>query len=731
MSSKLSRITSLAVGILVVFATAQGAQGQSGEDLVNQLRGQGPAPKRNAQQLEQAYQEAVNYLLPLMSADDIGSRYDNQIALQDMGSYAARPGAETQREALARVLCRTVETAKMPATVRNWFVLQLQRIGKAESVKTLTNLLSSRDKELRDYARRALEKNPSKAALQSLERELKEANDPGWKIALLHSLSQRSEPGVIDVVSPALQDSSPEVAAAAISAVAETHSPKTVTILEDLLKKASGSNQMLTARRLVEVADRLIKRQKFERALKAYVELNSWAIAQEKGRGGRDVFFIRAAALNGIATCDGRRAVEVVTAAMQSENPKIRAVAVKAARNAPTKGAMRALTRMLPKLEPFYQQQVLGLIADRGDLSSVRPVKAILKSDDESTRLAAIDTLTRLGGDEAAKALLRVATAGEGATQKAAYKGLSVMVGPRVEDVVKAAAASGDVDSRVVGIGLLGERRTPGALERLLSYAGESDSRISAAAFKAVAAVAGPADIPTLTDLLVKTTGSQVRENAVTTLKSVLGKAQDKDAAARAIIERMGTSSPETKLSLLTTLNALGGATALKAVVDAARSSDAATCDVGIRTLSAWPDYEAAPILLEIALRPETSLTHYVLAVNGALRLVKTATTAPLSSRAELCLAAFDHARRDQEKKLAVSAMGFVPDNRVAQRLEQLFKNDNLKVEAGLAAVELARNMTATDRRAARDLAQKVRDANISNDINRRADRLLNGRRRR
>jgi hypothetical protein len=182
---------------------------------------------------------------------------------------------------------------------------------------------------------------------------------------------------------------------------------------------------------------------------------------------------------------------------------------------------------------------------------------------------------------------------------------------------------------------------------------------------------------------------------------------------------------------VLTTLNALGGATALKAVVDAARSSDAATCDVGIRTLSAWPDYEAAPILLEIALRPETSLTHYVLAVNGALRLVKTATTAPLSSRAELCLAAFDHARRDQEKKLAVSAMGFVPDNRVAQRLEQLFKNDNLKVEAGLAAVELARNMTATDRRAARDLAQKVRDANISNDINRRADRLLNGRRRR
>jgi len=712
MSGRLLKIMNLTIGILIVFAVAQGAYGQSAEELVNQLRGKAQAPERNAEQMAQAYQKAVDYLLPLMSADDVGSRYDYQIALQDMGSYAARPGAEAEREALARVLCRTVETAEMPAVVRNWFVLQLERIGKDESVKTLTNLLSSQDKELRDYARRALEKNPSSAAMQSLERAQNEAKDPVWKAALLHSLQERSQF---------------ETTATRVAMLQQN-----AAVMVNTLKKGAVADQIVAARGLVDIASRLVKQQKFEQAMSIYIDLNNWAIDQEKRAGqGEGTFFIRAAALNGMATCDGQRAVEVVRTAMKSDNPKIRSIAVKAARNAPTKDAMRALTEMLGELDPYNQNQVLGLIADRGDLSSVRPVKAVLKSEDESVRLAAIDTLTQIGGDEAAEALLQIAVAGEGAAKKAAYNGLAAMVGPRVEEMIKAQAAADDVSSRVAAIGLLGERRTAGAVESLLGYAGEEDGRISAAAFKALAAVADSSNIETVVSLLAKTKSGEARQNAVTTLKSVLAKAQDKDAAAQIIINQMGASGMEVKLSLLTTLNAVGGATALKTVADAAQSSDEALRDAGIRTLSDWPDYQAAQILLGIASGPQTSLTHHVLATGGAMRLVKAGTTAPLDDRAELCFSAFDHARRDEEKKLAISAMGSVPDRKVAQRLLDLIKNDGLKVEAGLAAVELAGNMAATDRQAASDLAQKIRDLNISDEVNRRAEGVMKGRRRR
>jgi len=525
MSSKLSIITNLIMVIFILFGTTQCADAQDTDVLLKQLCGKAEAPNRNAEQLAQAYEKAINYLMPLMSADDVGSRYKNQIVLQDIGSHASRPGAETERRTLASVLCRKIETAEMPATVRNWFVLQIERIGKDESVRTLTRLLSNEDKELRDYARRALEKNPSNAALRSLERSMKEAKDQAWKAALNNSLKQRSE----------------FEAAAAQSAA-----------LANILKKGTGTDQIVAAQRLVDIAARLAKLQKFEQAIDIYDCLNNWAAEQEQGR---DVFFIRVAALNGMAMCDGRRAVEVVTSAMQSDNPKVRSVAVKAARNAPTKDATRALTEMLAELEPNSQQQVLGLIAEKGDQSSVKFVKEVLDSDTESVRMEAIETLTRIGGDEAAEALLEIAINDDGPAQKAAYAGLSVMVGPGVEEIIKVRAASGDINSRVVAIGLLGERRIAGALESLLGYADDDNGDISAAAFKALPAVAGSDDIPILADLLAKTESGRARQNAVAALKSVLGKTTDKDVAGQVMIDKMEASGKEVRLSMLTTLS--------------------------------------------------------------------------------------------------------------------------------------------------------------------------------
>jgi len=712
MSTKLSIITNLIMVTLVILASTQSADAQDTDELLSQLCGKAEAPKRSAEQLAQAYEKAINYLMPLMSADDVGSRYQNQIALQDIGSHASRPGAETERRTLASVLCRKIETAEMPATVRNWFVLQVERIGKDESVGTLTKLLSSEDKELRDYARRALEKNPSDAAMQSLERAMKEAKDSAWKAALINSLQQRSEFEVVVTQSKALQESA--------------------AVMTNILKKGAGDNQIVAARGLVDIAGRLIKLQKFEQAMSIYVDLNNWAIDQEKKPGqGEDAFFIRAAALNGIAICDGQHAATIVASAIKSENIKIRSAAVQAARRAPTKDAALVLTRMLSELDPYSQQQVLGLISDRGDLSSVKFVKEVLDSDTESVCMEAIETLTRIGGDEAAEALLEIAIDDDGPAQKAAYSGLSIMTGPGVEEIIKARAASGDINSRVVAIGLLGQRRMAGALESLLGYADDDNGDISAAAFKALPAVAGSDDIPILADLLIKTESGGARQNAVAALKSVLAKTTDKDAAGQVMIDKMDASGTEARLSMLTTLNALGGSTALKTVADAAQSSDEAVREAGIRTLSDWPDYEAAEILLGIATKSETALTHHVLATRGAIRLIRDSNSAPLDDRTKLCFYAFENARRDEEKKQAISAMGSLPNEEVARRLLELAGDPNLKVEAGLGAVELAGNMLRTNRQAARDLAQKIRDLNISDEINSRADRVIKGRSRR
>jgi HEAT repeat protein len=211
-------------------------------------------------------------------------------------------------------------------------------------------------------------------------------------------------------------------------------------------------------------------------------------------------------------------------------------------------------------------------------------------------------------------------------------------------------------------------------------------------------------------------------------LRAALAVAKDKDATAAVVVGRMKTADAETRIAMLTCLDALGGTAALAAVCDAAQSPDEALRETGIRTLGNWPDFEAAETLAVIASKTDTSLTHYVLAVRGALRLIGASQSAPLEDRITLCLAVLDRARRDDERKQAIAVLGTLPGQKAIDRLSDLVKNETLKTEAAMALVDLAGRMAATDREAARSLAQKIRDMNISDEINRRADGVISGR---
>jgi len=443
---------------------------------------------------------------------------------------------------------------------------------------------------------------------------------------------------------------------------------------------------------------------------------------------GMNPFNIRAASIAGLIACDPEKCAARIFEVIQDKDPKVRAAAVQAARHVKSKTPMHALAALLPELPPQSQVQVLGLIADRGDLSSIAPVKKALRSSDESVRLAAIEALTKVGTDEGAEALFEIAVAGSGAAQKAARNGLAVMAGPRVEEIISAHAAAGETNARAMAIGLLGKRRMPGTAEVLLGYAADGNADICRAAFGALVDVAGEVDVATLADLVAKAKSGAVRDSGVTALRAALAGAENKDTAAEAVINRMKTVDTSARISMLTCLDASGGIPALAAVCEAAQSPDEALRDTGIRTLGNWPAFEGAETLVAIASKPETSLTHYVLAVRGALRLISAAESAPLEDRTTLCLAVLDRARRDDERKQAIAVLGTLPSPKAIDRLSELLKNDTMKTEAAMATVDLAGRLAATDREAARTLAQKIRDMNVSEEINRRADGVISGR---
>lgn len=725
--------------VLVVLAIVTSAYAQTGEELVAQLTGKVNGPARDAGQWTEAYQKAVDYLLPLMSAENVSSRYNYQIMLQDMGSYASRPGAEEQRLALAQVMVKTLQQqAEMENTVRNWLVLQLERIGKAESVPLLAKLMSEKDENTRDYARRALEKNPDESATDALLKELVGAKEPRWKIGLINALGNRRASSAVKLLTQALGDSDPDVARTAVGALSQIGGQDSAQALFALLTKPVGPISADAARGLINMASEKASAKDMAGAAKLYASVYEWA------GNTKDVpIGVRVAAAMGLTVSDPDRGVKEAVTLIQDANPKMRQAAIQAARMSTTKAVSQALIAMLPKLKSDSQVQVLGLIADLKDTSAEAGVVQLLASEEESVSLAAASALSQLGTETSANTLFDAAVNGRDNVRKAAQGGLAGMSSPQADALIKTKAASGDAKARTVAIDLLGQRRPEGTPKLLLNYASDADKTVSTAAFQAMLNVADTIDIAALTDLVVKTGNDGDPAAGITTLKAVLAKAQDKQAAGKIVIDQMDKAEGQRKLVLLSSLSSVGGATALKAVTEAAQSSDEAIRDAGIRTLSDWPDYEAAPALVDVASNTQTPVNHYVLAVRGALRLIaiqrqpmvpmgrrmgQTMDAAQVENRAVLCLKILDQARRIEEKRQAITTLGTLPCEQSVNRLLELTKDDTLKNEAALAAVNLAGRMLRTNRQAGQDLAKKILDMNVSEEINKQAGAVMNDR---
>lgn len=724
------RIINLLIVIFTLFAVTSNAHAQDIDELLKQISGKTEAPQRDTEQLARAYQRAIDHLLPLLSSEDVYSRYDHQIELQGICSFASRPGAESERETLAKVLVHNLEQSKMPDTVRHFFVLQLERIGKGESVPALAKLLSSEDKHLGDYARRALEMNPDHSATDALLKELADTGEARMKIGLINSLGQRKAEKAIKPVSKFLNDPDLNVAAAAVSALSNTGGRDcTKTLLDFIDNNPTSLIYNKAARGLIKIAGDMTTSNDTAGAGKIYEALYESTTKTATESNKPDLFNIRAAAINGLIVCNSEEGIRKLIDIIKNGDIKTRTSALNAARLSPTPEPVLALGKILPELEPDSQIQVLALIGDRPDISLVEQVQGLLNSKEETVRLAAIETTSKFDTAAAIESLFEIATKGSESDRKAAGEGLAIMTGEDIEKNIKARAAFGDVKTRIAAIGLIGQRYIPGQDKNLIEYATDDNEDISAAAFEALAYLGDSVDIKTLIGLISEKKEGKARNSGITSLKSILSRTKDKDAAAEIIITQMGTLEKNFKLNLLSTLSAVGGPSALKTVVEAAQSTDEATRDTGIRTLCEWPDYEATKTLLDIASNPETSLTHHVIAIRGILRLIETTNSAPLDERTKLCTNVFDTTRRDEEKRLTISTMGMLPSLKMADKLLVIVEDENFKSEAGLAAVQLATTMVWTKRQPAIKLAQKIRDMNISDEINVRADFVISNER--
>lgn len=215
-------------------------------------------------------QAAVDELIPKLADAKVENRYEAQMALQEIASNASKPGNEAAREALGTILAAKAADASVPQPARVWIVRQLEYMGGAEAVRALTKVMNGRDAELRECARRALEKNPAPAATTSLRNALKTATDTTWKIGLMNSLGQRADGRSAKLIARGLGDANTAPAAAlALGAIADSTAVRALW--------AAFGNMPEAGEALINAANHLLAKGETDAAKAVYQRLSEQA----------------------------------------------------------------------------------------------------------------------------------------------------------------------------------------------------------------------------------------------------------------------------------------------------------------------------------------------------------------------------------------------------------------------------------------------------------------------
>jgi HEAT repeat protein len=177
-----------------------------------------------------------------------------------------------------------------------------------------------------------------------------------------------------------------------------------------------------------------------------------------------------------------------------------------------------------------------------------------------------------------------------------------------------------------------------------------------------------------------------VREGETLTLTS--GAAPT--AIAEALCAELENAQGETKLALLRLLGSTGHPMALDVLRQAA-AGEGASRDAAMRALCAWPTADALPAVMDVALNPPDQALKD-LAMQNAVRILKQSSIEPEAALDHYTLL-MEHAATADEKKLLLSGLGQIPDNRALEMALTQMRDEAVRAEAVHAAVEIGEKL--------------------------------------
>ncbi len=413
---------------------------------------------------------------------------------------------------------------------------------------------------------------------------------------------------------------------------------------------------------------------------------------------------VQAGALRALVLADPAAGRLTLAAALErAKEPALRAAAARCLADCHDETLVGTILKKFEAWPEDTKVMVLGLLTSRSALPTVRGAAA---SGSDGVRAAAFSALGTIGDASDLRQLLSAAAV-PGSGQQPARASLLTLRGKGVSEGLVTAMKTGPPALRGEAIRAVAGRGQTNAGPVLLALAKDPEPAVRAEAQRVLGQVAGPADLPVMTQMLVQAATDQDREAVERALSGVIGRIDDKDAAAAALKGALAGSSVEVRCALLRVLAHAPCRVSLETLRAATTAAEPVVKDVAIRSMADWPDTAAMADLLALA-RGAQDANHRALALRGFIRLAAVPNQRPSEQTTDLLGQGLALATRPEEKRAVLAALVEVQHVSALTIAESCLGDPAIETEAANAVVRLARKVQATNPDAAAGAVRKI-----------------------
>jgi len=640
--------------------------------------------------LDQAMQAARKYEL---GQDAAPLRFLTELVAKTYGDAAAR--GELADRFAALLSGDTTFDGKLFAC------RQLYIIGTVEQLSAIAPLLL--DERLSDAARYALEAMPGDAVDQALLDAMGRAGGR-VKVGIINSLRARRCASATPPLAGCLRDSDVEVAKAAalaLGAIGTTDAARELMLV--MIEEVPGLHRT--------IVDAYLEA--------AWAELAAGHIdsAREMFRAVHHAPEAKAqlmAAATGWLEADPRSAARLMVIMLTEADFEWVLQAVQHARTIPGEQATQFFVDILENepLPPENGALLIKALGERGDRLALPAVTRALESEHEAMRAAAIECLGALGDATSVPLLARAAAAAKGDEQRVARQSLYRLSGDAIDRAILDALGKTDGPGRVELIGAAGERKTPGALDLLITQVDDADATVQEAAGKALASVAAFDDLPKIVDVLLSCP-EQARGTLARTMVQVARKAGRLEGAAAPVLEALQRTehSPLVCL-LLQALGEIGDPMSLDTLRAAVNDPDETIAYAAVCAISDWPDASPLRDALSIAENAEEERFRSR-ALDGFVRMLALPSDRAEAETVALYEQALKLATGTGTKRHVLSGLSELADAKALEIAERYVTDEDVATEAAVAAERIRSNFYQAVASLNTETARQAMDKNV------------------